>query len=162
MNLLISHPDYAHAAYELMKADPIRGRKQLVECCQIIASVEHLKLGAITMRKSNGELYKKGHTHHPLVINCAESYNQFIMLIDFSLAIGLAVSKINKHASCSSFMDWYNSDTYFNLNRKVYNECTSRDYVLVRKGYLAIRVNLVETYANIMREYMIKDKGMNL
>ena len=78
MNVFLISPEAQQAARDLAELDPVRARKQLLECNQILASVEWARTGACTMIKANGETYGQSHRHHP----CVTQVRNFTNIID--------------------------------------------------------------------------------
>ena len=58
MNIFLLSPNIKESCEELARLDPVRARKQLVECCQLLATVDHIKNGFTNMLKADGTPYK--------------------------------------------------------------------------------------------------------
>lgn len=145
MNIFLVHPDYNESAKQLAKADPIRARKQLVECCQLLAHFGK-------MYKADGTEYKLAHPNHPIVHHMRLSFHNYLMC--WAVAWHLA-PRFPTHASAKSF------DNYFRLvSREKFTD--DKRLIACRKGQPQIYVQTLEEYAAIMRDYCIQVKGMSL
>ena len=85
--------------------------KTLVELAQCFGSIAHNNELPPPI-KANGEPYGKGHINHPLVSWMEESFNNFMIAVDYMEALNLEYryrfDKQKDHASYTSIMDWLN------------------------------------------------------
>jgi hypothetical protein len=83
MNVFVINTSIKASCEEMAQLDPTRAMKQLLECCQILASAEHLVKGYTTMLKADGTPYGKAHPHHPCTKYAATSsaYNLVTRLV---------------------------------------------------------------------------------
>lgn len=103
MNLFLLHPNHHIGASMLAKRDPIRARKQLLEGCQILATVDHLLHGKTFMMRADGAPYGAAHPHHPIVKNACVSPNQWWLAHDLVKALARC---FKDHACSKSFAAW--------------------------------------------------------
>ena len=157
MNIFLVHPSFEQSAKILAVADPIRARKQLLECCQLLAHFG-------PMRKASGEYYKLGHSNHPVTRHMRISYAQYCLC--FNVAFYLA-KEFPAHACATSLKAWHM--TYFhslcNFNATptgIEIKKLVSNLILCRKGQPQIFVQSIAEYAALMREYCISTKGMTL
>lgn len=143
MNIFLVHENYATSAKMLAKADPIRARKQLLECCQLLA---HFGLG---MYKVDGTPYKLAHPNHPITRHMKLSYKNYLLC--WSVAYCLA-DLFPSHACSKSF------DKFYRTRHE--KEFTGDGYIVCRKGQPVTFVNTLAEYAALMREYCETVKGM--
>ena len=148
MNIFRIHPNAWDSANLLLKYDPVRARKQLLESCQIIASVEHAISGRTTMLKADGQPYKAAHPHHPCVRWSVNARQQYDMLCTTTHALA---SLMTEHACSKSF---FNSSAALVCPRN-----TDYGMIVVRKGYEHRVVHSINDYALLMREYLEMFKG---
>lgn len=150
MNILIVAPSITLSVSQFAQVDPRRARKQLVECCQILACVDILRGGATTMTRADGALYKPtlAQMHHPVCVACLMSSRQYIACV--TLASCLAW-EFPGHASASSFREWH--------SKADVPPAQGGGFLCVRRGMPHKLVNTVEEYAEIMRAYWRKKLG---
>ena len=145
MNVFLIHPDPARSASLFLAADPIRARKQLLECCQILASVDHTLLGYTGMRKANGDYYKAAHPHHPITKLCADVQAMYSLTLDVTLELARALPD---HACSRSLKEWDPMLSWENDPR----------LICCRAGSPPLIVHSREEYAKVMLEYLITRK----
>lgn len=153
MNVFLIHPDAAESARQLAALDPIRARKQLVECCQLLASVDHHWDGRTTMRRADGFDYKAAHPYHPITIEAGKNLYQWKLIVD--VAAGLADVYPN-HGCARSFRYW--SNRTINVAQHGLKD-PDETYIVVRREYPTIYVSDRETYASLMKQYVIDKQG---
>lgn len=151
MNIFRIHPDPNVSAELLMQHDPKRGRKQLLECCQIIASSERLHRGDTAMLKANGTPYGLTHPHHPCVSYCKISKLQRNITIETALCLAY----LNPAHACSKSLRAWIRDRTAGLSA----ENISPNIVVVRKNHEHRFVSTVEQYAALMLAYLRDTKG---
>jgi len=144
MNIFLIHPDPLQSAIDFRALDPIRARKQLLECCQILASADILRFGVTTMRKKSGEPYNLTHQHHPITISTATNPRQWRLCCD--VALGLAAA-FPQHACAYSFNNWQGG---------IIEVAGCRGLIVVRSGHPHVFVNDYSEYAELLRPYLLK------
>lgn len=143
MNIFLLSPNIMESCRELAELDPIRARKQLVECCQLLATVDHIKKGSTDMLRADGTPYKMAHPHHPI------TKNMIVSSANHALCTSVAywLSKINRlHACTKSFDNWLISH---------YSYVFSGDLCVVRKNHDTVYVDDIIEYSELMRPYVL-------
>lgn len=149
MNVFLMDESFTESAAILSKHDPVRARKQLVECCQLLASAEHALTGSTIMRKKDGSLYKVAHPNHPITLRIQESYSMYLTTV----ALGLSLAKhFTAHACSASMIEWHS------LSRLATIVPMSRSLVVCRKGKPNVTVWSLRDYAKMMKAYIIEYK----
>lgn len=147
MNIFLLHPDPKISAHMFLARDPVRARKQLLECCQIIATLDIVKTGTTCMLKADGNPYKKTHEHHPCVTHCFVSSPQYFKLL---LPVTQGLSDVfPDHACSNSFIAWAKSGAN---QWRVDNKTSS--YVVVRRDHDHAYVDSIDSYARMMNAYL--------
>jgi len=153
MNIFLINESAYVSAVLLTKHDPVRARKQLLECCQMLASVDYIWHNDTKMLKKDGTPYGAAHRHHPCVKVASTSAAQYRMLLD--LAMQLAFMHPD-HACSNSLRLWM-------LTRRPRHQnpylAWPGEMVVVRKGTMPVFVETREQYAPMMLDYMRKTKG---
>jgi len=147
MNLFLLQSDIEESAKEFSSIDPLRARKQLLECCQILSCADYHQFNTTWMQRKDKVLYKfpKAHRNHPVVLAAAFSFEQFELtkLVAESLA-----RQFPNHASSESLSIWnHKRQTYTNWSKKGFTSC--------RTGYPITLVSTINEYANLMRQYVL-------
>ena len=143
MNIFLLSPNIRESCQELAELDPIRARKQLVECCQLLATVDHIKKGSTDMLRADGTPYKMAHPHHPITKHMCVSY------ANISLCVGVSYCLSNiypTHACAYSFNKWMYSH---------YDEVITGTHCVVRKDHDTLYVNSLTEYSELMRPYVM-------
>lgn len=151
MNLLLGLPDVREGCRALARASPLVARKQLLEACQILASVERHLTGTTTMLRQDGQLYKFAHRHHPITLYCAASVQSF------DLALGMAdelAQVYPNHACARSLASWQ--------GRGLGHDLEDLGYVVCRLGHPRVQADTLHTYAGLIRPYLRDAKNINL
>lgn len=155
MNIFLIRESASLSAVAFKQIDPVRARKQLLECCQILASVDILVTGSTRMLKADGSPYKLAHQHHPITKRCAEYMDQWDLCYDVARTLA---DEMPGHACSTSFHRW--SHTW--LGRVQINLKSDPGLILCRLGFDPIMVEDRLTYSNIMAGYLrlkhIRDK----
>jgi hypothetical protein len=144
MNIFLINPDALVSAHLFARLDPIRARKQLVECCQLLASVEHALTGASTMRRDDGQPYKAAHPHHPITREMRENWYQWALCYDVALSLAQVY---RDHACTRTILDWRFDDSLIPVP-------ADEKYLIVRRGYNIQYVYNRAEYARILRAYL--------
>lgn len=136
----------------LFKYDPVRARKQLLESCQILASVQHINNGKTDLLKADGTPYKAAHPNHPCTKWAANSLMQYDMLFQTTDALA---ELLPTHACARSF---------FNARRDLELQTIPfppkyDGLIVVRRGAEHKVVHSVNDYARIMRQYLVDTKN---
>lgn len=151
MNVFRIHVNPEASAELLMRHDPVRGRKQLLECCQIIASAERLYRGETNMLKADGTPYGLTHPGHPCVRYCKTSHLQRCITIETAVAL----SRFNvSHACSKSLATWIHNPT-----SRLSQEDVALYAVVVRRNHEHVYVDTVDKYATLMLAYLRETKG---
>lgn len=143
MNIFLLSPNIRESCQELAELDPIRARKQLVECCQLLATVDHIKKGSTDMLRDDGMPYKMAYPHHPI------TKHMCVSIANHALCIGVAycLAKIyNTHACAKSFHKWWNL---------YYSELIIGTLCVVRKDHDTVYVNTLTEYSDLIRPYVM-------
>lgn len=151
MNVFLIQPDIRASCEELAKLDPIRARKQLVECCQVLASVEHALTGKCTLIKANGQPYGRSHPHHPCVVQACKAFKQWNLT--YEVAFQLA-DVFPAHACAKSFRAW-------NCAESVLSTGPATSLLVVRRNHPHTYVNTLAEYVSLMRPYFLAKLGAN-
>ena len=148
MNVFLLHPDPTVSAQILKDRDPVRGRKQLVECCQLLAAAE-ARVRPTTMFRADGLAYGISHPHHPCTVYTWQSLVQRRLVYE----VGLALAQVfPTHASSTSITRW-----------QWFDEAPTPPeyaYVVVRKGYPHHYTNCREVYSQYIRPYWEQKLGV--
>lgn len=147
MNIFLIRPCPSCSAKVFLAIDPVRARKQLLECCQILATVDHILFGATTMLKADGSPYGKAHPHHPITKRCAEQVNQYRLCLDVAASLA---DRLPKHACTASLNHWlFQSNA---IDRRALG--CHPGLLVCRKGLEPVLVGSREEYANVMSAYL--------
>ena len=149
MNIFLLSPDIKESCQELAELDPVRARKQLVECCQLLASVDHIIEGSTDMLRADGLPYKMVHPHHPITKHmCISDANHTLCH-----AVAYWLSLIyDAHACCKSLRNWtFSNDFHFKSNT----------YCVVRLHHDTVYVNTLTEYSDLMRPYVMAKIAVN-
>lgn len=149
VNIFLIDPSPSISAREFLEKDQIRARKQLLECCQILATVDHLLFNKTEMLKKDGTPYGITHKHHPCVTFSLESITQWELCIHVAHALA---EVIPSHACAKSYWRW--RLTYCLRPQK----SADARLIVVRKNHPQIFVNDYVLYAKIMLDYL-RSKG---
>lgn len=143
----------------LFKYDPVRARKQLLESCQILASVQHLNNGKTDLLKADGAPYKAAHPNHPCTTWSANSIQQYDMLFQTTEALA---ELIQDHACSRSFYAARRELEYQRIACNTINPSTNQPYeglIVVRRGHTHKVVYTVADYACLIRQYLVDTKN---
>lgn len=144
MNVFLLNPNVYDSCRELARIDPVRARKQLVECCQLLASIEWKLTGKCTMVRADGQTYKMAHPHHPCVTHAISSFAQY----DLTFKVAYELSwEFPNHASAESFWNWGRLRSHPNHRS---------DYVIVRRGFAHRYVDNLADYVRYLRPYFME------
>lgn len=143
MNIFLIDKDFEASASLFHVVDATRARKQLVECCQLLASADILSRGSTMMRRKDGKPYGLSHPHHPITCAVAERAAQWRLCYD--VAIGLA-GQYPTHACSASLIVW-------SRHVELRNDDGGR-LLCMRKGYDPVYVPDRAAYADIMSAYL--------
>lgn len=149
MNVFLVHPDAHASSIMLYKADPIRARKQLLECCQLLATADHIMCGSTTMMRADGEPYGKAHTHHPCTRHMVASWDQQFLTMEVAACLAVLLPT---HACAKALGNW-------TLPKRAPIPPKS-GFVVVRFGHWPQLVKTREEYATLCREYLETHKGI--
>lgn len=144
MNIFLINADAMVSAHLFARLDAVRARKQLVECCQLLASVEHAITGASTMKREDGALYKAAHPHHPITKEMAENWYQWALCYDVALHLAMVY---RDHACAATLRAWSFDDAKIPMPE-------IERYLIVRRGYNIQYVYTRSHYAAILRDYL--------
>jgi hypothetical protein len=149
MNVFVIQPNISESSREFAAIDPIRARKQLLECCQILSSVDYHQFGTTWMNRKDGVPYKfpKSHRNHPVILAAVKSGDQYHMTLEVAETLA---REFPLHAAGRSLAIW-------RANRPVFNGWTEKGLTACRTGFPMVKqIDLVE-YASLMRAY-VKNK----
>lgn len=153
MNIFLLNSDALKSGQEFVKIDPVRARKQLLECCQILASVEYALFGITSLYRKDGFPYGNAHPYHPIVKNCSVSPRNFWMCVE--VAYGLA-RQFPDHACSKSFL---NAASWGSVVNKIPNNII--DYVVCRSGKEVKYVRTRSEYVSILRPYLLAKTALS-
>jgi hypothetical protein len=147
MNVFLLQSNIDESSKEFAAIDPLRARKQLLECCQILSCADYHQFATTWMARKDKVLYKfpKAHRNHPVVLASAFSYDQFELTR--LVAEGLA-KQFPNHASSESLSIW-------NSQRLHFNKWSKRGLTSCRTGYPITLVETLSEYAGLMRQYLM-------
>jgi len=148
VNIFLIHEDADQSAVDFTAMDRVRANKQLVECCQILATADHLMHKSTKMIKMDGTPYRVAYADHPLVILVSQSLPMWELCRD--VAAGLAVQRPN-HACTASLLSW--------MYHGPVPPSTDTGLMCFRKGQPPIRVLDRAEYARVMYAYLITKRG---
>ena len=148
MNVFLVHADVSESSRILAIHDPRRARKQLVECCQLLASFDHLTLGSTSMRKLDGTPYKCAHPHHPLTKYLLVSAEQVKLTYD----VGTGLSDFFPNHACSRSIAEWKFHVYGGGSR----------LLACRTGYQPHLCDSRREYAELLLAYMIEKKNLTI
>jgi hypothetical protein len=145
MNIFLIDEDPLVSAEKLVTRDPIRARKQLVECCQILATCDILGAGSTDMTRADGESYALAHQHHPLILWSTINWTQWWLCNQVGLGLATCMPE---HASATSYLSW----------RYRHRPYRSFSLILWRRGYAPLRCADMSIYAKHCMDYLVQRK----
>jgi hypothetical protein len=149
MNVFVIHPDFARSCRELAEASPIHAKKQLVECCQILASAERNTCGDTSMFKADGSKYKHAHPHHPITKLVGTSYAMW----NLTYTVGMTLAAIyDNHEAGYSIRNW----------KPLSPPTTGGDLIVCRLGREPVITQSLAVYSIFMRTYLRTHKGIKV
>lgn len=149
MNIFLIRESASLSAVAFKQIDPVRARKQLLECCQILASVDILVTGSTNMLKADGTPYKLAHQHHPITKRCAEYMDQWDLCYDVARTLA---DEFPGHACSRSFFSWAAHLPHLRVRSNLKPE--PFELLLCRLGFDPIMVEDRFQYSNIMAGYL--------
>lgn len=152
MNVFVIHPNIVESSREFAAIDPLRARKQLLECCQILSSVDYHQFGTTWMMRKDGTAYKfpKSHRNHPVILAAVKSEDQYRMTVEVAETLA---REFPLHASGRSLAFW-------RANRPGFSGWVEKGLTSCRKGFPMVKqLDLVE-YARLMRAYVKRKHGV--
>lgn len=148
MNIFLIRESAYRSAVEFKRIDPVRARKQLLECCQILASVDILLEGSTNMRKSNGESYRLAHQHHPITKRCAKYWDQWCLCYDVARTLA---DEMPGHACAISLHRWATM-RYSHMSHLLVD--SDARLLVCRLGFEPTLVDSRQSYSVIMSDYL--------
>jgi hypothetical protein len=146
MNVFLLTPAPLESARIFAQHDPVRARKQLLECLQILASVDHALDGGTSMQKADGSYYKAAHPHHPITKLCRDVGAMYYLTVDVAWAL---TYQFPDHACSRTFWAWHWKHRYKRGDK----------LICCRSGHEPVYTTSREEYARIMLAYLIERKG---
>lgn len=160
MNIFAIQTDIQESCRELADLDPARARKQLVECCQLLASADHLLLGGTAMTKADGTPYGKAHPHHPITKNMVMSRPNR----DLCLQVASRLATIYPDHACSESIRNYvkaQIQPYTDRATSIIKAGTTDTLCVCRRGVPPAYITTLEEYAALLRPYFLAKVAAN-
>lgn len=148
MNVFIIDSNVEKSSEEFARIDPKRARKQLVECCQVLAYVDYHHFATTWMIRGNGERYKlaKSHKNHPIVLAAVRSKQQFDLTCEVTRTLS---THFPNHRCVHTYQQWL-------ATRPLYTNWDSvSGLTSCRTGYPLLTGLTIERYAELMRQYVL-------
>lgn len=148
MNVFLLDPAFGLSCKELSMRDPVRARKQLVECCQVLACVDILRGHPTAMRKADGTQYAptKSQLHHPICVAAAMSNKMYWLTAN----VALELAKIYPTHACTKSLISYMKAWGISEQQQDH----SGSLLLVRRGEPHAVLGTFRSYAMHMRQYL--------